>query len=211
MSSKAELRKLMRSVMSRVAAEDRKQQSKFVRERLISHPVYANSRNLSVYLSTEVELDTTHILKHALEIDKKSCFVPFVPKSRAWIGSFCDAGSPRMQMVELRSMEQYHGLPINNYGIREPDEVMATHERRVSLSQNLLLDLIIVPGMAFSTDGRRLGHGKGYYDEFLNYYQEYAPENKRPYTIGLALNQQIVEDPLALDGQDYQVDEVLFV
>ena len=45
------------------------------------------------------------------------------------------------------------------YGIQEPDST-----ERIQ-SENI--DLFVVPGVAFDSEGNRLGRGKGYYDKYL--------------------------------------------
>jgi 5-formyltetrahydrofolate cyclo-ligase len=52
------------------------------------------------------------------------------------------------------------------------------------------LDLILVPGVAFDLQGRRLGRGKGYYDQLLG-----ALHGTR---CGVAFDQQVVDEiPMA--------------
>ncbi len=63
-------------------------------------------------------------------------------------------------------------------------------------------DLIIVPGAAFTRDGRRLGRGGGYYDRFL------------PLTRGLKLalvRPEALFDDLPTEVHDVRVDEVITI
>ena len=190
----------MSGVLAQLSRESIEFQSRSIFKQLLDHPKYKQARRLAIYLSTDREVDTIELVKHSLEVEGKKCYVPYVrPTGRTGAG-------PRMQMVELSSMSQYEKLKLNRYGIKEPDEHLA--RRQQSLNANDVEDLLIlVPGVAFSSDGRRLGHGKGYYDEYLNYLASNG--ERTPFAIGLALREQIVADPMAIEGLDYKLDEVL--
>lgn len=64
------------------------------------------------------------------------------------------------------------------------------------------LDLILVPGLAFTADGRRLGHGGGYYDRLLT--------QRRPHTavLGVCFDFQLVAD-IPCEPHDLPVDVVI--
>jgi len=69
-------------------------------------------------------------------------------------------------------------LADGQYGIREPrGHCIAVPPNR--------LDLVLVPGVAFDLHGRRLGRGKGFYDQML--------ASVRGTTCGVAFDEQIVE------------------
>jgi len=76
--------------------------------------------------------------------------------------------------------------------IRNPDTDMATGEFGILEPRSScepaplkLLDLVLVPGVAFDAQGRRLGRGKGFYDRLL--------AQVRGTTCGVAFDEQIVE------------------
>ena len=64
------------------------------------------------------------------------------------------------------------------------------------------LDLVVVPGLAFTRDGRRLGQGGGHYDRFL---AELPPSCT---TVGVCFAEQIVDD-LPEEVHDRRVGIVL--
>ena len=55
--------------------------------------------------------------------------------------------------------------------------------------------LVLMPGMAFTKDGKRMGYGGGFYDKFL------AAEPDHP-TVALCYDFQMVED---LPNEDYDI------
>jgi 5-formyltetrahydrofolate cyclo-ligase len=69
------------------------------------------------------------------------------------------------------------------------------------------LDLVVVPGLAFTVEGHRLGRGKGYYDVFLDKCRKI--KGTPPLTVGLAFSQQVVPY-VPTDKDDICVDHVLY-
>jgi 5-formyltetrahydrofolate cyclo-ligase len=56
-----------------------------------------------------------------------------------------------------------------------------------------LIDLVIVPGLGFTTDGHRIGRGMGFYDRFL------AQGDFIGVSCGLAFEEQVVPELPVLD------------
>jgi 5-formyltetrahydrofolate cyclo-ligase len=95
--------------------------------------------------------------------------------------------------MELRRYTGPQDLQASAYGIMEP-----TGER---FTDHEAIDVAIVPGMAFDTEGHRLGRGKGYYDRFLSHVPYL-------YKIGLCFSWQIV-DCVPCDEHDIVMDEII--
>lgn len=68
------------------------------------------------------------------------------------------------------------------------------------------MDLILIPGVAFTESGARLGHGKGYYDTFLS--KCFDAVELPPRTVALAFREQMVDDVPCHD-HDIKIDLVL--
>ncbi|MCI5051676.1 MAG: 5-formyltetrahydrofolate cyclo-ligase [Simkaniaceae bacterium] len=60
------------------------------------------------------------------------------------------------------------------------------------------IDVVLVPGVAFDSDGFRLGYGKGFYDRFLNGIQ----------SIGVGFKEQLNEGPLPRFDHDVAVSKL---
>ena len=112
--------------------------------RVLSSPLYRKSFSLFVYVSTGREPDTHTLIEDAWEAGKKV----YVPKC---------FGQGRMDAVRVFS---WRDLSPGKYGIPEPVRAPAD-------GPFPSIDLAIVPCVCASRDGRRLGHGAGYYDRFL--------------------------------------------
>jgi 5-formyltetrahydrofolate cyclo-ligase len=105
---------------------------------------------------------------------------------------------PRVNGVELdlyyvtdpQSMER------TRWGIREP-QADARHAADPGD-----IDLILVPGIAFSREGGRLGRGAGFYDRLL------AREGWRARKIGVGFDCQLVTE-LPVEAHDHELDDVV--
>lgn len=86
-----------------------------------------------------------------------------------------------------------HDLITGHFGIREPGPSCQEHPLN-------LLDLVLVPGVAFDLGGRRLGRGAGYYDRLLS--------EVRGTTCGVAFDEQISGE-LPVEPHDVFIDCIL--
>lgn len=151
------------------------------------------------------EIQTDPIVRHALGSGKQ-VFVPYLHKSGLSQG---EGPTRLMDMVSLKGIEDYESLQRDKWGIPSVN-AGTVHERQRSvgeldgnISEDISLDLILMPGVAFDIDPqsgniRRLGHGKGFYDYFLHRYAlaasaEETPD-RRPTVLlyALALKEQLL-------------------
>ena len=68
------------------------------------------------------------------------------------------------------------------------------------------LDLVLLPGVAFTVHGWRLGHGRGYYDRFL--WEHKRRFGRFPTTIALAFSEQMRPEVPTSDN-DVRLDQVI--
>jgi 5-formyltetrahydrofolate cyclo-ligase len=102
-----------------------------------------------------------------------------------------DSGKKNYVACQIQNLTE--DLVSGQFGIREPNNSCPV----LSLNR---LDLILVPGIAFDLHGRRLGRGKGYYDQLL--------ADVRGTTCGMAFDEQIVAD-IPMEPHDIPLNCIL--
>lgn len=117
--------------------------------RLFASECWEQAKIIGLTFSTALEWDTTAIIQKAWEEGKRTA----LPK--------CDPTQHRMDFYMVEDDKQ---LETGYANIVEPDPT------RASYAEKDMLDLLIVPGVAFDFRGYRIGFGGGYYDRFLKEY-----------------------------------------
>jgi 5-formyltetrahydrofolate cyclo-ligase len=82
-------------------------------------------------------------------------------------------------------------LVASKFGVQEPSGPAVNVDE---------IDFVIVPGLAFTTAGDRLGYGMGYYDRFL--------PTVSATSVGVCFTEQLV-DEMPLADHDVRVDMVV--
>ena len=142
-TEKREFRQRCRAIHAGFPAEYRRDASADITGYVLASSAYVRARTVFIYVSMATEPDTALLIAQALRDGKRVC----VPRCRE---------KPWMDAVLLRDAGEL--LP-GAYGIPEPadGEIVSPQD----------IDLAIIPCVAASRDGARLGHGAGYYDAFL--------------------------------------------
>jgi len=155
--------------------------SRRIQEIFTTSSFFEEANILGVYLAHGSEVRTWMIIEAAFR-NMKTIAVPRV----------IDSASMRFYEINQYSM---NSLLKGKFGILEPNGTESDVSEAV--------DLLIVPGIAFDLNGYRLGHGMGYYDNFLR--------NKGQMTvIGLAFDFQILKIGLLPHSKyDMKVDNVV--
>jgi len=160
----------------RRAVEHKEQKDKAICNELRESSLYKNADTIMFYISMADEVDTKGIINCAFA-DGKTVLVPKV------------TGKTEMKACVLTGEES---LEKNKLGVLEPEKPV--------FAQNTEPDLIVVPGLAFSKKGVRLGFGGGFYDRYL--------KNTDCKTIGLCYD-VCLTDELIKDKNDVDVEYII--
>ena len=71
-------------------------------------------------------------------------------------------------------------------------------------AEALAPDMVLVPLVAADRQGNRIGHGKGHYDRALSHLRQ----GGTVFTLGLAWEAQILDDPIPADPWDVPLDAI---
>lgn len=201
LNRKGLLRNTMRKTLKSLPEENIQRQSVATCQRVLALDGVQQAKGVCTYLSMPTELQTAPLLtglfnerymvvsQHSV-VGEDNARAVFVPKV---------LGEDRLNMVVLPVMggsAEIDSYPRNKWNIPEPEvPIELTTDELWELAVPLV-DVVVVPGLAFDTACRRLGRGRGYYDTFLE-----TLMGKRdslglppPLTIGVCLEEQIVPE-----------------
>jgi 5-formyltetrahydrofolate cyclo-ligase len=154
--------------------------SKLIQNRVIDSFEFKSAKTIGAYLATGSEVRTEDIINNALQNQK----VLSLPKTHADCIVF-----HRVLEEDFDKNRFIRG----RFGIIEPTGSSDVVDD---------IDILIVPGLAFDSNGYRLGYGKGYYDRFIQ-------KNRHCFTIGLAFQFQLFDNDLPHSSYDQKVSAVV--
>ncbi len=178
---KSDLRDRMRRVLADLGPESRHDASAAACLRLAALDAFRHASVVMLYMPLPTELDLTAAAIRCYRQGKTVC-VPRVD----WKGR-------DMVPVEISSFDD-EVMEIDDHGLRTPRQGRPLVPR--------MIDMVIVPGLAFDTAGNRLGRGGGFYDRFLRRLRRSTA------TVGLAFDAQIVES-VPTGDLDFGMDTVV--
>lgn len=172
--TKAELRKLYLSKRSAIPPEIKKERDAAICEIIAQSDLYHMCDTLFAYYPVRGEIDLLPLL-HRARAEGKSVALPVLRGD---------------EMLFCRFDGETH---TGKYGIPEPTGDIISPDGRT---------LCIVPGLAYDSEGFRLGYGGGYYDRFLcdfsggalgAFYSDFCAENLPHDDYDMPLNCIITE------------------
>ncbi|TKC19911.1 5-formyltetrahydrofolate cyclo-ligase [Robertmurraya kyonggiensis] len=179
MKEKKQIRKQMQQHLADFTKPVYEHSSYQIAQRLFAESFWKEANTISITISRMPEVDTYQIIRRAWE-EKKTVVVPkCYPADRTMV---------------FRALMAFNELESVFYGLYEPiEEITVAVEKKD-------IDLMIVPGLAFTKRGERLGFGGGYYDRYLEGYG-----GKK---IALAFQQQIVPS-LPVERHDILLQNII--
>ncbi len=173
--TKDELRREMRLRLRTLAGREEK--SRALAEAVAAHPAFTRSSQIAIFAPLPSEPDVELLWVKRV---RGFCY-PRV------IGS-------EIEFVAVGSLADLTPSPWHP-AVREP---AAAYARIVAPEE---IGLLLVPGLAFTRDGHRLGRGGGFYDRFL------ARLPTSAFKLGVCFDLQVVAS-LATESHDQLVDAV---
>ena len=173
------VREQFRRKLSQKPPADRTADSAALCERLVRSSIWEETRTVLFFAPLAGEPDIWPAFQFILQ----QGLTVALPRMDLGAGSYtaCVVLDPAQDLI------------TGHFGVREPGPACKEHPFN-------LLDLVLVPGVAFDLGGRRLGRGAGYYDRLLSEVQGT--------TCGIAFDEQISGE-LPVEPHDVVVDCIL--
>ena len=173
---KKELRAQIKLKREQLGEEEIKLKSQLITKKVLSLSEFKKAKNIMCYVSKDTEVFTHALIKKILEIGK-TVSVPFIVKRG---------------IMKAAVIKDFSELVEASFETLQPQTNNFLNEK---------IDLNLVPALAVSKKGERLGWGAGFYDRFISDYQPQL-------NLALIFDCQFVEE-LPATAFDQKIDGVM--
>lgn len=201
---KKEIRKKIKSILNEKLVSSSlvlKGESDKICKKILELKEFNEADLILGFMPLKTEVSIIPILERAL-FDGKKIAIPKII-----------AGTSMMDFYFLNENQLKNQLKPGEFGIFEPDESFEKMEfEKLSNKSGKMKILILVPGLAFTKSGDRLGRGKGFYDIFLDKFETYIESNVSSaelFKVGICYSFQILEQ-IPISSNDKKMDCVIF-
>ncbi len=157
------------------------EKSKRIADSFLQLPETRKAKMILLYVGVGSEVQTAGLIERLLQQGKR-LVVPLT-----------DFKKKQIKLSEIRGL---HELEEKKFGLMEPRKEIL---REVKPS---LLQLAVVPGIAFDTQGSRLGTGYGFYDKLLRKISTAVP------LVGLCFEENL-EERLPAESHDVKMNIIV--
>lgn len=161
-----------------ITPERKTSSSMAIQKMFISLPLFIEANVIALYSPIHNEVDTMHVINAAIS-GGKTVLLPAVT----------------VDTIEFRKLSASESLICGAYGIPEPDIFSQVFDVDA-------VDVIVVPGVAFDINGRRIGYGKGFYDKALHKLEG------RGRLVAFSYDFQVL-DEIVDEHHDVQIDVII--
>ena len=175
---KDKIRKQILEKRSSLSHEEVDKKSELIIENLT--PYLKNAQNIMIFMDMKNEVRITKLIE-------------LYPEKNFFISKIVNSKNREMKINKYNENE----LVLHKFGYYESSSDDFYDEK--------ILDIVVVPALAFDSSKNRIGFGGGYYDTFLNKVRE---KNKNTLFIGVCYDFQMIEE-VPIEGHDITLDLVI--
>ncbi len=197
--TKDELRRAMRQRNRSLSDEQKRRAAERIFARVEALPAFEGARCVGCFCALPDEPPTEAVLRR-WSVGRRVV----VPRVEGDTMQFYDYRPDALTCGAFGIAEPVVGENSNASGRFETDGATdASSAAYCALCPPEAIDLLVVPGVAFTREGARLGRGKGYYDRYL------SQSALRACCVGVCFAHQLVAD-LPVEPHDRSMEVVCF-
>src|SRR5579862_7608849 len=166
MNQKAALRRRIRAAIALLSPEEKAARSLAIQKHILAASFWQEAASVCLFAALPGEPDLDPLLSEGCALGKQIS-LPRIYGSR----------------LELIAVTGHESLEPTRWGLREP-----RHDPAAIVAPESV-DLLLIPGIAFTPRGARLGRGGGFYDRLLA-----LLHGQRELKIGVCFEDQIVPE-----------------